>query len=542
VRIGITCYPSYGGSGVVASELGRHLARRGHSVHFIAYDVPFRVRSFQERVYYHEVEVPVYPLFKHPPYLLALANKMVEVARDEGLDVLHVHYAIPHAASAYLARQVLAGATGGRRPAVVTTLHGTDITLVGGEPSFAGITAFSINESDGVTAVSEDLRRRTIRTFAVKAPIATIHNFIDPADYPETAVQAGRPDRCRRCLAESGELVVTHISNFRPVKRADLTVRLFAAAARDLEARLVLIGDGPDIHRVREEAATLGVSDRVTFLGRQERVEELLASSDVLLLPSLEESFGLAALEAMAAGTPVIASRVGGLPEVVGEGEGGFLYPPEDVRGMADGLRRLLTDQELREAVGSSGRRRAFELFSADRIVPQYERYYEETVSRLARTGYVRELRRRVGSRPLVLAGAAVLVLDPEGRVLLVRRADDGTWGLPGGYVEPGESCEQAALREVEEETGLTVRGLELYRVFSGDGLLHTYPSGDQVHNVTVTYVSRGVEGTPRPDGAEVSEARYFAPHEIPREVSPPVRPIMDAFLGEGGGRGATAR
>lgn len=435
MRVGMTCYPSYGGSGVVASELGRQLARRGHSVHFITYDVPFRVSTFQENVFFHGVEVPSYPLFKHPPYLLALANKMVEVAKDEKLDILHVHYAIPHATSAFLARQVLAASGGGPAPAVITTLHGTDITLVGSEPSFADLTAYSIEQSDGVTAVSESLRRRTLETFKITRDIKTIYNFVDPRDYgcaeaagrerPGGRVGASARDEaptsdaspardrlaapgdarslasaldekevCRSCLSGSGEAVVSHISNFRPVKRADWVVRIFAAAAKDLRARLALIGDGPDLHSARMEAQRLGISDRVVYLGKQERVEGLLAASDVFLLPSLEESFGLAALEAMAAGTPVIASRVGGLPEVVGDAAGpiatgagsgeapaGFLYDPQDFEGMVGGLRRLLLDHELRARCGAAARDRAFDLFTSDRIVPQYEAYYEEVLA-----------------------------------------------------------------------------------------------------------------------------------------------------------------
>lgn len=387
LRIGMTCYPSYGGSGVVASELGRQLARRGHKVHFITYDVPFRVSRFEEGMFFHEVEVPSYPLFKYPPYLLALANKMVEVARDEGLDILHVHYAIPHAASAVLARQVLEASGDVRtRPAVVTTLHGTDVTLVGNDPSFAELTAYSINASDGVTAVSEALRRRTVETFRPKVDVQVIPNFIDPADYPDRGTARSSP--CRRCLAPHDELVVIHISNFRPVKRAELVVRVWAGAGQAVKrTRLILVGDGPDLPRARREAARLGVADRVVCLGRQERVEELLLCSDVLLLPSLEESFGLAALEAMAAGTPVVATRVGGLPEVVGDNEGGLLFEPDDVEGMTAGLRRLLEDDELRARLGAGGRERAFRLFASGIIVPRYENYYRAVLDRLSGRG-----------------------------------------------------------------------------------------------------------------------------------------------------------
>ena len=376
MRIALTCYPTYGGSGVVASELGRQLARRGHEVHFITYDVPFRLRGFQERLYFHEVEVPAYPLFKHPPYLLALANKMVEVAQSARLDILHVHYAIPHATSAYLARQVIEASGDGPAPAVVTTLHGTDITLVGSEPSFAGITAFSIQASDGVTAVSEALRRQTLETFKVSRDIRVIHNFVDPEDYADLSA-------CwRGSLAKNGELVVAHVSNFRPVKRADVVVRVFAAACRDMPARLALIGDGPDLHKVRAEAERLGVSDKLVFLGQQEQIGELLASADVFFLPSLQESFGLAALEAMAAGVPVVATRVGGLPELVGDGDGagGFLYEVDDFDGMAQGLRTLLTDRDLRARVSARARHRALSLFSSEIIVPQYEAFYRDVL------------------------------------------------------------------------------------------------------------------------------------------------------------------
>jgi len=385
LRIGITCYPSYGGSGVVATELGRQLAARGHQVHFITYDVPFRLYRFYENIFFHEVNVPSYPLFKYPPYLLALANKMVEVARYEKLDILHVHYAIPHATSAYLARQVLGAVDGGHRPAVVTTLHGTDITLVGSEPSFSDIIAYSIDASDGVTAVSEALRRQTRETFPVAADIEVIPNFVDPAEYER--VPRHPEHSCPKCLAERDEVVVTHMSNFRPVKRAELVVRLFAAAAADVPARLVLIGDGPDIPRAHEAAGRLGVSDRVVFLGKQEQVAELLTWSDVFVLPSLQESFGLAALEAMAARVPVVATRVGGLPEVVGEGESGFLFDVDDFDGMAAGLARLVRDVDLRTDCGTKARERAFGLFSSEIVIPRYESFYETVLSRTGAGG-----------------------------------------------------------------------------------------------------------------------------------------------------------
>ncbi|MCL6581647.1 MAG: N-acetyl-alpha-D-glucosaminyl L-malate synthase BshA [Firmicutes bacterium] len=379
MRIGMVCYPSYGGSGAVAAELGRHLARRGHVVHFITYEVPFRLARFEEGLFFHEVEVPPYPLFKYPPYLLALANKMVEVTRAEHLDILHVHYAIPHAASAHLAREMLA-MEGERPPAVVTTLHGTDITLVGSDPSFMAMTKFMIERSDAVTAVSDALKRQTVETFGVRNEIVTIPNFVDPADY---GGEPGReaPDHTvaplRRFVGDRSEVVVAHISNFRPIKRPDVVVKVFAAASAGVRSRLVLIGEGPELPRVRELAMRLGVAQQVVCLGRQERVEELLAACDLFILPSRLEAFGLAALEAMAAGVPVVATRVGGLPEVVGEGEAGLLYEPDDLEGMAEGLRRLMTDTGLRLDFSRRARDRAFRLFSTDRIIPQYEALYE---------------------------------------------------------------------------------------------------------------------------------------------------------------------
>lgn len=379
MRIGITCYPSAGGSGVVATELGRQLARRGHVIHFISYDQPFRLHDFTRNVAYHQVEVPTYPLFKYPPYLLALANKMAEVALYEQLDILHVHYAIPHAASAYLARQMLAARNRGRarRLRFVTTLHGTDITLVGSEPSFADMVAFTINQSDGVTAVSESLRTETMETFNLTREIATIPNFIDPDEYRREA----SPDD-RRALAADDEKIVLHVSNFRPVKRVDAVVQIFARVASEVRARLLMIGDGPDQPLARREAERLGVTDRVTFLGQQEEVASLFSVADLLLLPSAKESFGLVALEAMACGVPVIASRVGGLPEVVGGKEAGFLYPPERLDRMARKAIQLLSDDAKRRKAAVAARRRAIGQFSASRIVPQYEDFYRRVLAR----------------------------------------------------------------------------------------------------------------------------------------------------------------
>jgi L-malate glycosyltransferase len=358
VKIGITCYPTYGGSGAVATELGLALAERGHEVHFVAYAQPFRLVGLHERVFYHEVEMEDYPLFEHPPYSLALAVALHDAVRREGLDLLHVHYAIPHAASAYLARQML---TGERDVKIVTTLHGTDITLLGLHPSFHAITRFSILQSDGISAVSRFLKDETVRDFSVPPDrIDVIPNFVD--------TEVWRPDRepCHRSkLAPEGQKIVMHVSNFRPVKRAWDVVDVFAKIHERCAARLVLVGDGPDRPRALKRASDLGLRDDVVFLGRHGSVEEILSCADLFLLPSQSESFGLAALEAMACGTPVVASAAGGLPEVVENGVTGYLLPVGAVDEMAEAGVRILCDEahhrQLSEAGGrsqSSGSRR----------------------------------------------------------------------------------------------------------------------------------------------------------------------------------------
>ncbi len=371
MRIGIVCYPSVGGSGIVATELGRALSRRGHQVHFITYDVPFRLDRYERNVSFHEVEVPAYPLFKYPPYLLALTNKIVEVCRMESLDILHVHYAIPHAAAGLLARQI----TGGRLR-LVTTLHGTDITLVGSNPSFAEIVAHSINQSDAVTAVSEYLRGRTRDVFDISRRIELIPNFINVEEYRRKQVPC-----LRRRFAPNGEAVVVHISNFRPVKRVDVVVETFERIRRRLPARLLMVGDGPEVPRACAVATRLGVREHTCFLGRQERVIDLLSTADLFLLPSASESFGLAALEAMACGVPVVASRVAGLPELIEDGRGGCLLDPNDVEGMAARSVELLSDRALHASAAADARRRAETLFSSERIVPMYEELYERVLA-----------------------------------------------------------------------------------------------------------------------------------------------------------------
>lgn len=369
LSIGVVCYPSYGGSGVIATELAKNLAGRGHQVHLISYDQPFRM-EFRENLFYHEVDVPSYPLFKYPPYLLALANKMVEVTRHGGLDLLHVHYAVPHATAACLARQIM-----GNDLKIVTTLHGTDITLVGSDPSFADVVTYSINASDGVTAVSQHLNRTTRETFAVARDIRTIYNFIDPGEYRRLECSG-----LRGRFAGPDERLVIHVSNFRPVKRVPLVLEVFKEIQDRVPARLLLLGEGPEVPLVRRITADLGLCGRVSFMGRQDRVVELLSIADLLLLPSSHESFGLVALEAMACQVPVVGSRIGGLPEVVVDGETGFLLPPEDVRGMADRGVELLTSPALHGRLAAAGRRRAVERFHADQIIGTYEDYYFETL------------------------------------------------------------------------------------------------------------------------------------------------------------------
>lgn len=371
MRIGIVCYPSYGGSGVIATELAKHLADRGHVIHLISYDQPFRL-EFKENVYFHEVDVPTYPLFKYPPYLLSLSNKMVEVARHGSLDLFHVHYAVPHAIAGILARKAL-----GNRVKVVTTLHGTDITLVGSDPSFAEIISLGINESDGITAVSDQLVESTRQTFGISREIRRIYNFVDPGEYQRLS-----PPGLRERYTGLGKKIVIHISNFRPVKRVPAVLEIFARVIEQVPAHLVLLGEGPEMPRARQVAARLGLCHHVSFLGRQDRVVELLSVADVLLLPSTHESFGLVALEAMACEVPVVGSKVGGLSEVVQDGEVGYLLEPDRLGEMAERTVEILLDDNLRTRLGRAGRRRAVERFNAHDIVGIYESYYREVLSR----------------------------------------------------------------------------------------------------------------------------------------------------------------
>lgn len=375
MKIGISCYPTYGGSGAVATELGIALAQRGHEVHFITYQQPFRLPAFLPRVFFHEVDVVRYPLFEYPPYDLALAVRMHEVVRSHGLDLLHAHYAIPHATSAWIAREMLeTNGSGGVR--IITTLHGTDITLVGQDPSFQPITKFSIEQSDGLTAVSRFLKEETYKAFGCTGcAVEVIHNFIDPAVYdrrsyrPELKEQLGR-DRA----------VVMHISNFRPVKRVRDIVRIFARLREAVPSVLVMVGDGPERVVAEQEARHLGVHRETYFLGRLDAVAPLLASADLFLLPSQSESFGLSALEALACGVPVVASRAGGLPEVVDDGVTGVLCQVGDVEAMARAGVEILSDRARWEAMSRAAAAAARERFSRDAIVGQYEAFYARTL------------------------------------------------------------------------------------------------------------------------------------------------------------------
>jgi N-acetyl-alpha-D-glucosaminyl L-malate synthase BshA len=374
VKIGITCYPTYGGSGAVATELGIALAARGHEVHFITYSQPFRLPAFQPRIYFHEVDVGRYPLFEYPPYDLALAVRMHEVVQQHGLDLLHVHYAIPHATSAWIAREMLEQT--GSTIAVITTLHGTDITIVGQDPSFHAITKFSIERSDRITAVSHYLREETIRAFGCAGcDVQVIHNFIDPRVYDRARYPA-----TLRAQVNGDRRVLMHVSNFRPVKRVRDVVRIFARVHAAVPSALVMVGDGPDRIEAEDEARALGLASSVSFLGRLDAVAPLLAGADLFLLPSQSESFGLSALEALASGTPVIASDAGGLREVIRSGETGVLCPVGDVEGMASVAIELLRDQPRWEAMGRAAAEDARARFGLEQVLEQYETLYRDAL------------------------------------------------------------------------------------------------------------------------------------------------------------------
>jgi len=371
MKIGITCYPTYGGSGVVATELGKALAERDHEIHFIASDLPFRLSHVAGNIFFHEVNVQSYPLFDYPPYTLSLTSKMVDIAKHVGLDLLHVHYALPHASSAVMARQILNSEDLGLP--VVTTLHGTDITLIGQDPSFEPVVSWSINESDGVTAVSDYLRQETYDHFGTSQEIEVIPNFIDTDRF----VRQDK-EHFKQALCPNGEKVIVHISNFRPVKNTQQVVDVFHRLQNGTSnVKLLLVGDGPERVPTERKARELGVYDDVRFLGKQDPVEEILSIADVFLMPSGSETFGLAALEAMACEVPVVASDVGGLPELIVHGETGFLCPLDDVAEFTECTRMLLTDEDLHDEMAAAARARAVETFDIDHVVPRYEAYYE---------------------------------------------------------------------------------------------------------------------------------------------------------------------
>jgi L-malate glycosyltransferase len=365
MKIGITCYPTYGGSGIVATELGMELAHRGHEVHFITYANPIRLDPEVANVHYHEVEVTSYPLFQYPPYVLALASRMAEIAEWQDLDLLHVHYAVPHSAAALLAQQMVAPR---RRLPFVTTLHGTDITIVGADRSYFGVTRFMIEQSNGVTAISDYLRAETNAVFDIQRPIEVIPNFVNCSLYqPAMAPHPGRP----RLL---------HISNFRPVKRVTDCLRILAEVRREVDAELWMAGDGPDRSAAEQLAHQLGIHQHVTFLGKQSHIERLLPQTDILLLPSELESFGLVALEAMACGVVPVATAVGGLTEVVTPGVDGFLEAVGDTAAHARRVLELLSSSVLRARFASAARRNAEQRFCTTRIIPLYEQYYRDVI------------------------------------------------------------------------------------------------------------------------------------------------------------------
>ena len=373
MKIGIVCYPTFGGSGIVATELGHALAKKGHEVHFITYDQPVRLDIMDKNIYYHEVNVHVYPLFDYQPYELALSSQMVETVVSRGLDVLHVHYAIPHAYAAYMAKQILKDR--GIHISVVTTLHGTDITLVGKQPSYSPAVKFSIEHSDCVTAVSESLRLDTVKNFNTTKKINVIPNFIDMELY------SGNDQTCSGQIAEPDELVISHISNFRPLKRTRDVMVIFAGIREKVKAKLVLMGDGPDRDSTLQMAKDLGIAEDIKYLGKTNEVERVLCMSDLFLLPSSSESFGLAALEAMAAKVPVISTNTGGIPEVNVEGVTGFLSDVGNVEEMIANSLKILQDKKVKDRMSANAYARAKE-FDISNIVPMYEALYQSVIER----------------------------------------------------------------------------------------------------------------------------------------------------------------
>lgn len=374
MKIGIVCYPTYGGSGVVATELGLGLARKGHEIHFITYRRPVRLAHFQANVFYHEVDNEDYPLFEYPPYDTALASKIVDVVHYQNLDILHVHYAIPHAAVAYMAKKILLAE--GRYIPVVTTLHGTDITLVGNNRAFAPVVEFSINKSDGVTAVSQSLKRDTLELFHIERDIRVIYNFIDFDRFRKT-----NKEHFKKIIAPEGERIIAHTSNFRKVKRVEDVIHIFHRVRQKVPSKLLMIGDGPERQHCEQLCRQLDLCDDVRFLGKQDAIEELLAICDLFVIPSESESFGLAALEAMACEVPIISSNSGGLPEVNIHGVTGFLSDPGNVAEMADHAIELLQNEEMLQRFRANALKQA-RRFDIEQILPEYEAYYQEVIDK----------------------------------------------------------------------------------------------------------------------------------------------------------------
>jgi len=373
MRIGIVCYPTFGGSGVLATELGKALADKGHQVHFITYQQPVRLNEFSANIFYHEVQVTNYPLFDYPPYETALASAMVDVIVNHQLDLLHVHYAIPHASAAFMAKKILEAE--GRRIPVITTLHGTDITLVGKDKTFAPVVAFSINQSDAITAVSRNLRDETYKTFPIEKEIRVIHNFVDTHRFHRKPL-----DAFRKVIAPNGERILMHASNFRKVKRVQDIVRIFDIVSRKIPSKLLFVGDGPERPGVENLCRELGLYEDMRFVGRQEQMEDILAIADLFLLTSDYESFGLAALEAMAAGVPVISTNAGGLPEIAVQGETGYLSDVGDIQGMSEHAISILSNDEVLKKFKHNAAAHA-KHFDINTIVPEYEALYNRFLS-----------------------------------------------------------------------------------------------------------------------------------------------------------------
>ncbi len=369
MRIGIVCYPTFGGSGVLATELGKALAQKGHHVHFITYQQPVRLNSFIPNIFYHEVQVPTYPLFDYPPYETALASTMVDVIKNNDLDLLHVHYAIPHASAAYMAKRILEKQ--GKQIPVITTLHGTDITLVGKDKTYAPVVAFSINQSDGITAVSENLRDETYKVFRIEKEIQVIYNFVDVERFSRKPI-----DAFKKVIAPNGERILLHASNFRKIKRVEDVVKIFHQVNQKIPSKLLFVGDGPERQTAEELSRTLGVYDNIRFVGKQEQMEDILAIADLFLLTSEYESFGLAALEAMAAGVPVVSTNAGGLGEIMIPGETGFMADVGDVDTMSRQAMDILKKDDVLKKFKTHAAAHA-KKYDISNIIPQYEKLYE---------------------------------------------------------------------------------------------------------------------------------------------------------------------